>query len=388
MLARRYGTTIARMHKLLMLLMISVAMTGTAGVAEPTRASVPPEQPVVGTSSLNPQSSVPSPASTAPATQPWVGELRGGKYWEAVKVPTTQPLINDETLDHVEQLISGGQYLAAKRQAVQWVKTHKKSAARDRGLYLLAQANFSYGDRIESFYEFDELLDLYPDSTLFNAALQRQYEIADAYLRGYKRRFLGVPMFGAEDEAVEMLYRLQQRSPGSPLAEKAMLRTGDYYYKTSDFDLAADVYAAFVKTYGRSPEVPRVRLRQAFSYYAQFRGLKFDATPIIDAREQLAGILVMYPKLAEEENLAPVIERIDETFARKIFQTGDFYRRTDEPKAAVYTWRYLIQVYPKSKEAVSAKRELAKMPNSVLKDAMPPMGNGYGPTTGPSADVR
>jgi len=31
----------------------------------------------------------------------------------------------------------------------------------------------------------------------------------------------------------------------------------------------------------------RVRLRQAYSMYAQFRGPKFDATPAIDAREQL-----------------------------------------------------------------------------------------------------
>src|SRR5207253_4944771 len=123
------------------------------------------------------------------------------------------------------------------------------------------------------------------------AALQRQYEIADAYLGGYKRRFLGIALFGAEDEAVEMLYRIQQRSPGSPLAEKALLRTGDYYYKDSEFDFAADVYAVFVHSYPRSPEVPKVKLRQAFSYYAQFRGLKFDATPIIDARQQLVEVM-------------------------------------------------------------------------------------------------
>ena len=49
--------------------------------------------------------------------------------------------------------------------------------------------------------------------------------------------------------------------------------------RAADFDLAADVYAAFVKQYPRSPEVPRVRLRQAFSYYAQFRGLKTIVGP-------------------------------------------------------------------------------------------------------------
>ena len=143
-----------------------------------------------------------------------------------------------------------------------------------------------------------------------------------------------------------MLYRIQQRSPGSPLAEKALLRTADYYYREAEFDLASDAYAVFARAYPRSPEVPRVRLRQAFANYAQFRGLKFDVTPIIDAREQLLAIQQQYPALAAEENLQPVIERIDATFARKIFVTGDFYERTHEPRAAAYQYKFLLKTYP------------------------------------------
>jgi outer membrane assembly lipoprotein YfiO len=310
--------------------------------------------------------------------EPQTWDLKSGKYWEPARSATSQP-VADPTLDLIEQLLANKQPLAAKRQALVWVKSHKKSPIRDRGLFLLAQANFTIGNRLESFYEFEELLDLYPDSSLFNASLQRQFDIADAFVKGYKRRFLGLALFSAEDEGIEMFYRIQQRSPGSPLAEKALLRTGDYYYSTSDFDLATDVYAAFVKSFPRSPEVPRVQLRQAFSYYAQFRGLRFDATPIVDAREKLAGILVEYPKLAEEENITPVIERIDETFARKLYQTADFYRRTDEPKAAVYLWRYLIQTYPKSPEADRARRQITRMPRPALADPAPPA---------PSADAR
>jgi outer membrane assembly lipoprotein YfiO len=331
---------------------------------------------------------VASLAIAAHAQEPKSWELRGGgKYWEQVKTPASQPA-SDETLDRVEQLITNGQYLTAKHQVVQWIRTHQKSPLRDRAVFLLGQANYGYGDRLAAFYNFDEVLDLYPDSPLFNPALARQYEIADAYLKGYKRRFLGMPMFGAEDEAIEMLYRIQQRSPGSPLAEKALLRTGDYYYRDSEFDLAADVYAAFVRSFPRSPEVPRVQLRQAFSYYAQFRGLRFDATPIIDAREQLTAVIQQYPKLAEEENIAPVIQRIDQTLARKIYLTGDFYQRTKQPRAAVYTWRYLIQAYPTAPEAEQARRQIARLPKAAQEAPQPPAGTGYGPTTAPTAEAR
>src|SRR5205085_3998781 len=136
------------------------------------------------------------------------------------------------------------------------------------------------------------------------------------------------PMFEAQEEGVEMMYRIQQRSPGSPLAEKALLRTADYYYASADYDLAEDAYGAYVKSYPRSPFVPRVKLRQAYSNLAQFRGLRFDATPVVDAKTQLEAIVQQYPDLAAEENIPSILERIDTTFARKLEVTADFYKRT------------------------------------------------------------
>jgi outer membrane protein assembly factor BamD (BamD/ComL family) len=50
---------------------------------------------------------------------------------------------------------------------------------------------------------------------------------------------MGIPAFHAYDEAVEMLYRIQQRSPGSQLAERALLRTANYYFSDQQYDFAA-----------------------------------------------------------------------------------------------------------------------------------------------------
>lgn len=331
------------------------------------------------------------PATTSTATkQTW--EYRGPNDWQLTASPTTAPSAStqpasDDTLDRIEKYINNRQYLAAKRQAILWIKTHPKHPLRDRAVFLLGQANYGLDDRIAAFYNFDEVLDLYPESKLFNPALEHEYEIADAFLGGHKKKFLGIFRFGMEEEAVEMLYRLQARSPGSPLAEKALLRTGDYYYADAQFDLAADVYAVFIKQFPRSPEVPRVRLRLAFSYYAQFRGLKFDITPVIDAREQLTNIIAEYPKLAEEENLQPVIARIDETFARKMLATGEFYKRTNAPQGAAYVWKMLTEKYPNSAAAVQAKRELAHLPRTAVQQAAPPPVTP-GPTTAPAAAAR
>ncbi len=328
------------------------------------------------------------PCALAAASQSW--ELRDGR-WAPVAAPTTAPTVtHDETLDQIEQLLAQRRAEDARKLGVEWIKTHKakETPLRNRGLFLLAQAFSMEEDWFKAFYYFDELMDEYPESPFYYPALDRQYELADAFLNGRKRSFMGFRILSGEDEAVEMLYRIQQRSPGSPLAEKALLRTADYYYADTQYDLAADTYGVYARSYPRSPKVPRVRLRQAFSNYAQFRGLRFDATPLIDARAQLVEIAALYPDLAAEENLLPIIERIDHTFAKKVFVTADFYRRTSEPAAAVYNYRFLIATYPNSPDAARAKTALEKMPASALKSPPPAAGNGYGPTTQPVSEAR
>ena len=131
-------------------------------------------------------------------------------------------------------------------------------------------------------------------------------------------------MLTAYDEAIEMLYRIQNRSPGSPLSERAMLRTADYYFSDRQYDFAGDTYAAYVRTYPRAPKFHAARLRRAISHYAQFRGPQLDATPIIDAREQFRSLMVTDRELAEEENIPALLQQIDRDLARSSTLPGIF----------------------------------------------------------------
>lgn len=311
--------------------------------------------------------------SVAADTVPQRYELRDGK-WIAVPVPSTQVTAADAVdpvLNSIEDRIAAKQCRQAVKQSYKWLKAHGGSPQFDRGLYLCASALYCMGDRIRAFYYLDELLDFYPESSYYQPALQMQYDIANAFLNGYKRRFLLIPFLSANDEAIDMLYRVQQRAPGSEIAEKSLLRTGDYFYKDGQFDISADVYAAFVKSFPRSPLVPRVKLREAFSNLAQYNGPRFDPTPVIDARTQLLDIAAQYPDLAAQENIPTILKRIDVTFARKLAYTADFYQRTRQPKAAAYVYEFLSLNYPNTTEAETARRRLQSLPKPVVSPATP-----------------
>lgn len=313
----------------------------------------------------------PAVEPTAPADTTQEFEFRGGRWIPlAERAPTTLP--SDPTLDRAEDFLQRGGWRAARTLLLRWFRTHdRRHPLRDRATFLLAEVYFMSGDRIRSFYHFDEVMDLYPDSPLYPLALQRQYDIADAYLRGFRNRLFGLPILSAQDEAIEMLFRIQTRAPGSPLAERALLRTADFYYATSQFDLAADAYASYVSSYPRSPLAPRARLRQAFALMAQFRGTRFDATPLTDARELLADLIVTQPELSKEEALPAVVGRIDDAQARKLLQTADWYRRTHQLRGAAYLYRLLVLRYPESADAAEARARLAGLPASALQDPEP-----------------
>lgn len=318
------------------------------------------------------QQTPPTPA-TSPATAPtrtWTYDGRGNWTAASDTTPTTQRVENP-TLDRVDRLLAARRHEAARKIVLSWLKNNRSAPDRDRGVFLLAEAYYQRGDRVRAFYHLDELLDLHPESRLFYPAIEKQYEIADRFLRGYKRRLFGLHMLGAEEEGVDMLFRIQERAPGSPLAERALLRSADYYYDRKQYDLAADAYSAYARAYPRSPVVPRVKLRQAFASLAQFRGRYYDATPLIDARAQLEAIRAAYPELAEKEGVGAVVRRIDASLAGKLYWTANFYRRTNEPRAAAYTYRYLINRYPESNEAGRARRRLEDIPQWALADPVP-----------------
>jgi outer membrane protein assembly factor BamD (BamD/ComL family) len=328
-------------------------------------------------------------ASGMARAEPKTWEFAGGGQWPQVATPSTHAAAPDPTLDRVEQMLRDGRNKSAAKLAIAWFLSHKSSPQTDRALYLTAQAWYQYGDRVKSFYYLDQLMDEHPESRFYGPALEKQYQIADGYLAGYKRRFLGVPAFHAYDEAIEMLYRIQQRSPGSQLAEKSLLRTANYYFADQQYDFAADTYAAFMRTFPRSPQAQRAKLRYAYALYAQFRGPKFDASPVIDAREQLREVIARYPQLASEENLPELVAQLDRNLARKLNWTADFYRRTNEPIGAAYTYRYLAKAYPQTPEGQRAPGMIAKLPEwAVASSPQPAVSASFAPATPPLEPPR
>jgi len=224
------------------------------------------------------------------------------------------------------------------------------------------------GNKYKALYSYEDLLNNYPTSELYTPVLEREYNIADAFLLGYKRKFFGLRILTAEEDALELLDRLQDRQRGSPLAERAGIRIADYHYENGKFPEAIDAYSDFLKRYPYSQYVRKAEIRRAEASLGNFHGVRFDFTPLFDARERLAAIGEAYPQSAEGLQTKAIDDRIYQLEGKKELEVARYYWRAGRKHAAAYYYKRVVANWPDTAYAEAARAELSRrLPEEVGK---------------------
>lgn len=306
---------------------------------------------LVATALLN----VPARAAAPPG---W--ELRNGTW-----VPLVEPGLGTPE-SQVAQMIRDlrdGQTASVIAQAKGWIKANKTHPLMPQVLLLQGDAETLRGNKYAALYPYEDLLNNYPTSDLFLSTLEREYNLADAFLNGYKRKFLGFRILGVTEDALEILDRIQDRQRGSAIAEQAGLRVADYYYNAGKFPEAIDAYSDFLKRYPFSQFVRKAEIRRSEASLGSFHGILFDFTPLYDARERLAIISDAYPQSAEELQVRAIDDRIYQLEGEKDLEIARYYFRAGKKYASAYYYRRVIANWPDSLMAETARKELSsKLP--------------------------
>lgn len=287
--------------------------------------------------------------------------------------------VDDPTLLAAALLVDAEKGERAFDHLVERFETQPQAARADVALWLAANALIQDRNRIKAYYYLDQLLDEHPGSSLFYAAVLKQYEIADSYLRNRSDRALVFPV-RRHDEAVEMLFRVQQRLPGSPLAEDALKRTADFYFARGDYDFAEDAYGVFIDRFPRSPRIASVRLKQAYSNVLQYDGPRYDPTPLLDAGTQLRQFVAEFPDAAREQQVPQLVNWIEEQLATKLLIASDYYRRTNEQAASRQLQAQLARQYPDTEQAAKARRRMEPAERDRAAGQIDPSAPSTSPT--------
>ena len=230
-----------------------------------------------------------------------------------------------------------------------WIK---RNAAQDKpetaeALLRRGDAKLAMKDEYESLYDYERVIKEYPGTPQFVTALERELEIGLMYLNGLRKKTWGLRIDNASRIGEELLIRVQERAPGSQLAQRAAIELANYYYRVRDLRMAAEAYDIFLANFPTSEYRELAMERRVFANIGRYKGPRYDASGLIEAQYLVRDFAARYPKSAEQIGMNDaLIARLDESAADQMFETAKWYLRRDDPVSARYTMKRLLQKHP------------------------------------------
>jgi len=300
------------------------------------------------------------PAPAPPATAGH--ELQGGQVVSVTPVPGT-PAGDAEM---VRRRVEARQYDEAVADAEAALKKHAgDESAREEILLWIGEAEMGRGNYYEAYERFEKLLGDYPDGRYRERALAREYDVADRFLKGAKRTAMGLLRVSAKDEAVKMLEGIADHAPNISLAQKALLRIADYYYAEKKFSDAVGAYDRCLKLFPKGPQAGHAMLRAARASLALYTDVRYDVSPLKDARQRFRDYQQSFPAEARQQRVEETLATIRLLLAEKLYAIGRYYETTrpspERRRAAAYYYQQTIQEYPSTIWAERARQGLLKL---------------------------
>lgn len=278
------------------------------------------------------------------------------------------------TVDRARQDLADDRPAAAFSSIDNWIKAHDRKAdltlsTADEGsrvffaeaLLVRGDALTAMGDEYNALYDYERIVKEYPGTDTFVTAVERELDIGVRYVAGMKRRFLGVRILDATDVGEELLIRVQERLPGSRLAERAGIELADYYYENHDLDLSAEAYQLFLENYRNSQYAMKAMQRRVYSTIAQYKGPRYDGSKLLDAQILVKRFSSLYPAQARQAGLdEALLVRLDESAGLSMLESAKWYMVRGDTPAARYTLQRLVEAHPQTAAAREAMATLEK----------------------------
>jgi outer membrane protein assembly factor BamD (BamD/ComL family) len=249
-------------------------------------------------------------------------------------------------LDRARAFIADNQPAKARSILNEWLDNDdfEQSQYRPEALRLRGDAKYAADRDFKALFDYEEVIQTYPESTEYVTAIEREVEIANLYLAGLRKRTLWF-RFGSLAHIGEiLLLRAQERMPGSLLAESAAIDLADYYFDKRRLELAAEMYEIFLKSYPSSPHRMHAMQRHVYSNIARFKGPKYDGSILLESRLLIERFARDYPAEAERAGLTnALVVRLEESAAAQQLESAQWYLRVGDGPAGRLVLSRLIR---------------------------------------------
>jgi len=299
----------------------------------------------------------------AAAKETW--RLKDGAKWESVTANPPQEYALK--VAELKDLVRTGKSKAVEEALAQLKEEFPQYTGPDLDLFIEGEVQYWKDRYTKALKEYEKLLKDYPGSEFATAVLEREFDMAQAYLGGRKKTVLGILRIRGYAEGVEMMERISDRAglddPNS-VGLKAAVAVAEHYEAREKYIEAYLKWSEIASYWETGLIGKRALLRMAENNLLAYnqpplrRQPLLDASKLVTARTYFEKFAALYPSETKRYNIPEKIKQIDEQMAYKQFTIGQYYVRAGKMEAANLYFDLVVQNWPETKTAGMAKRAL------------------------------
>jgi outer membrane protein assembly factor BamD (BamD/ComL family) len=281
--------------------------------------------------------------------------LEKGKDWKAVTGQGDDKYLSE--VAEIKRLVNQGKAGEAEKKFAQLKKDFPEAAGSDLDAFMKGEILFAKGELVKAVKKYDRFLAKYPESKLYDAALDREYAIGTAFLAGEKKTVLGIFRIRGYDEGEKIMDKISDRAGNAPIGERAALAVARSYEKRKKFNEAYHKWSEVSYKWPTGETGKEALLGMARCKHAAYRGPGYDSSSLVSAKSYYEEFKQRYPADAEKIDVDGKLKQVVEQLAYKQFGIGQYYQRTGSLQPANVYYQMVLDNWPGSTAAKMVKQE-------------------------------
>ncbi|MFA5149352.1 MAG: outer membrane protein assembly factor BamD [Candidatus Omnitrophota bacterium] len=295
--------------------------------------------------------------SVSPAYPFWIWTPKTGKWVNPKNVAKDSPKAQ---FDYALGFYAEKKYPDALREFKKLLKAYPKSFEASEAQYYLGLIEEKLDNLYEAYLAYQKVIDKYPFSERIKEIIEKEYNIAEKFIAGYKRKVLGITL-PVDNPAIEILAKVVENSTYGPLAPKAEYKLGLLLKSLQRYYEAEDAFNKIITNYPDSEWVEPAKFQIASCRAAVSRGPDYDQGAMQEAKQKFEEFVKEHPDAVLSKEAEENIGKLQEKEAAASYNIAVFYEKQKAYQAARIYYGNVITNYSDSPWAVKALERLQAM---------------------------
>lgn len=274
----------------------------------------------------------------------WIWTPKTGKWVNPKHLAKPNP---KEQFEFAKLFYDQKKYEDAKREFKRLIKSYPKSLEASESQYYLGLIEEATDNLYEAFQAYQKVIDKYPFSERIQEIIEREYNIAEKFITGYKPKGLKFSL-PIEDPAIEILTKVIENSTYGALASKAQYKLGLVLKGLLRYYEAEDAFNKVISNYPNSEWVEAAKFQIASCRAAISKGPEYDQGAASEAKQKFEEFVRENPDAVLSKEAEKNIDQLKEKEAKANYDIGLFYEKQKAYKAAKVYYNSVIENNPKS----------------------------------------